>query len=98
MSDPSRKPNVVKSDDIRLDIKISSTPVDLPEHRAAVQDAIISMEHHPVAMEHGSAEWNSDAIKFSLEKVDQSQVYLGIFGERYGYIPQDPVRNPDGLS
>ena len=49
-------------------------------------------------MELGSAEWKSDPIKFSLQKVAQSQVYVGIFALRYGYIPEDPVRNPGRLS
>lgn len=97
MSEPLRK-TIVESNDPRLNIMIGSTTIDLPEHRAKVQDAIISMGHHPVAMEFASAEWKSDAITFSLAKVDQSEVYLGIFGERYGYIPEDPVRNPEGLS
>lgn len=89
---------VIISNDPRLHVMISSTTVDLPEHRHETSEAIQRMGHTPVMMEHGSAEWNSDAIKFSLEKVGKSQVYIGIFGLRYGYIPDDPVRNPDRLS
>ena len=93
-----RKYIVVEADDPRLHIMISSTTMDLPEHRHEVSEAIQRMGHTPVMMEFGSAEWNSDAIKFSLEKVEKSQVYIGIFALRYGYIKEDPVRNPDRLS
>ena len=63
---------VVEADDPRLHIMISSTTMDLPEHRHEVSEAIQRMGHTPVMMEFGSAEWNSDAIKFSLEKVEKS--------------------------
>jgi Domain of unknown function (DUF4062) len=97
-SDPARKFIVIESNDPRLHVMISSTTMDLPDHRHQVSEAILRMGHTPVMMEHGSAEWNSDAIKFSLEKVEKSQVYIGIFALRYGFIKDDPLRNPDRLS
>jgi len=30
----------------------------------------------------------TDAIRISLEKVDRADIYLGIFGHHYGYIPE----------
>jgi tetratricopeptide (TPR) repeat protein len=96
--DRARKYIVVEAADPRLHVMISSTTVDLPEHRHEVSEAILRMGHFPVMMELGSAEWNSDAIRFSLEKVAKSQVYIGVFALRYGYIPDDPIRNPDRLS
>ena len=102
MSQPSSEPNrkfiIIQADDPRLHIMISSTTMDLPDHRREVSEAILRMGHTPVMMEFGSAEWNSDAIKFSLEKVEKSQVYIGIFALRYGHIKEDLVRNPDQLS
>ncbi len=102
MNQPDRKAVsdsiVIEAADPRLRIMISSTTVDLPEHRAEATDAINRLGHTAVVMEHGSAEWNSDAIKFSLDKVHQAQVYVGIFALRYGYIPDDPKRNPQRLS
>ncbi len=95
---PVRGDIVIDAADPRLKIMISSTTVDLPEHRQEATEAIQRLGHTAVVMEHGSAEWNSDAIKFSLEKVEQSQVYVGIFALRYGHIPEDPKRNPDRLS
>jgi len=37
------------------------------------------MEHLPASA--------SDAIRVSLEKVDQAEIYVGVFGHRYGHIP-----------
>jgi hypothetical protein len=96
--DPVNDPIIIEAADSRIKIMVSSTTVDLPGHRKEATDAINRLGHTAVVMEYGSAEWNSDAIKFSLEKVDQSQVYIGIFALRYGHIPDDPIRNPDRLS
>jgi tetratricopeptide (TPR) repeat protein len=96
--EPVGNPIVIEAADPRLRIMISSTTVDLPEHRQEATDAVNRLGHTALVMEHGSAEWESDAIKFSLEKVEQAQVYLGIFALRYGYIPEDPICNPHRLS
>jgi hypothetical protein len=32
---------------------------------------------------------DADGVKASLDKVDKADVYIGIFGYRYGYIPKD---------
>jgi tetratricopeptide (TPR) repeat protein len=77
---------------------ITSTTVDLPEHRHEAKEACLRAGYFPLMMEYGSAEWNSDAIKFSLEKVDAALVYIGIFAFRYGHIPTDTVRNPHKVS
>jgi len=36
----------------RIDVFISSTSIDLPEYRKAVQDAILSLGLYPSGMEH----------------------------------------------
>lgn len=81
----------------RADVMISSTSADLTEHRDNVRDAIWRAGMYPLAMERDEAVPDSDAIKFSLDMVDEAEVYLGIFGFRYGYAPKDP-RNPDKVS
>jgi len=40
----------------------------------------------PVMMEHLPAS-DTDAIAESLGMVDEADIYLGIFGHRYGYLP-----------
>ncbi|KAB2855216.1 MAG: DUF4062 domain-containing protein, partial [Anaerolineae bacterium] len=81
----------------RIDVMISSTARDLPDHRQAALDACMGLGLHPVMMEHLPA-LDADAIDASLKMVDNSTIYLGIFAHRYGYIPTDPIKNPAGLS
>ena len=39
-----------------------------------------------------------DPVEYSLNLVEDAEIYIGIFALRYGYVPEDPDRNPDGLS
>ncbi len=79
-----------------LDVMISSTSQDLPEHRKEATDAVLRSGMYPVRMEDLVAS-DGDAISVSLQMVDVAEVYLGIFAFRYGYVPDDP-RNPDRIS
>ncbi len=66
---------------------ISSTAKDLPEHRQQVLIACVQAGFTlPKMMEHLPA-LDVDPSKASLEMVDDADVYLGIFGFRYGYVP-----------
>jgi hypothetical protein len=89
---------LVEASNPYLRVMISSTSLDLPDHREQVMDAILEMGFHPLAMEHLGAKADSDAIKESYRLVDQADVYVGIFAERYGYCPKDPAKNPDKVS
>lgn len=80
-----------------IDVMLSSTSRDLPAYRKEAIDAVWRAKMFPVAMETLSAE-DKDAIKTSLDMVDTAEIYVGIFAHRYGYIPDDPIRNPDRLS
>ena len=71
---------------------ISSTSIDLPEHRKQVIEACQRMDFFPEAMEHLPAR-DANAIRASLELVDKADLYLGIFAWRYGHIP-DGRRSP----
>jgi hypothetical protein len=66
---------------------ISSTARDLPEHR---EQARLACERAGFAphdmMEHLTAR-DADAIEASLQLVESADVYLGIFAQRYGYVP-----------
>jgi tetratricopeptide (TPR) repeat protein len=70
----------------RLTVMISSTVRDLPEHRKEAIDACLRQGMFPIVMEHLSAR-DEDAIAASLSMVNQADIYLGIFADRYGYIP-----------
>src|ERR1022692_1332427 len=66
---------------------ISSTSLDLPEHRKAAMDACLRQSFFPLMMEHLPAS-DDDAIRESLRMVDDADVYLGILAYRYGYVPK----------
>ncbi|MEO1263669.1 MAG: DUF4062 domain-containing protein [Bacteroidota bacterium] len=68
-------------------VMISSTARDLPDYRSMVMDACLRSDFVPNMMEHLSA-LHADAIEASLGMVDESDIYLGIFAHRYGYIPE----------
>jgi tetratricopeptide (TPR) repeat protein len=66
---------------------ISSTVRDLPEHREKVMHACLRLGRvHPDMMEHLSAE-DANAAEISLRMVEDANLYLGVFGFRYGYVP-----------
>lgn len=66
---------------------ISSTSLDLPEHRKQVEQACLQAEFFPKQMEHLPAR-DADAIRVSMEMVDAADIYIGIFAWRYGHIPE----------
>ncbi|MFY9618918.1 MAG: DUF4062 domain-containing protein [Pyrinomonadaceae bacterium] len=74
---------------------ISSTALDLPEHRAAVKEACIAAGFFPIGMEHLPAR-DASGIKVSLEMVDRADLYLGIYAWRYGWVPD--FDNPKKIS
>jgi hypothetical protein len=66
---------------------ISSTSVDLPEPRKEAMDACLRQGIFPRAMEHLPAR-DADAIRVSLEMVDEADIYIGIYAWRYGHVPE----------
>ncbi len=68
-------------------VMISSTTLDLPEHRQQVRDACLREGMFPLMMEHLPAS-DADAIAKSMRLVNEADLYLGIFAFRYGYIPK----------
>ncbi|HXF38114.1 MAG TPA: DUF4062 domain-containing protein [Blastocatellia bacterium] len=76
-------------------VMISSTALDLPDHRKGVEEACLRQGMFPMMMEHLPAA-DADAISESLRMVDEADIYLGIFAQRYGYVPKE--NNPRRLS
>jgi uncharacterized protein DUF4062 len=66
---------------------ISSTILDLPSHRDKAKDACLRQDVFPVMMEQLPAS-NADAIRVSLDLVNKADLYIGIFANRYGHVPQ----------
>ena len=67
-------------------VMISSTVMDLPLHRDEIRDACDRADFEPHMMEKLPA-LAADAPKASLRMVDDADVYVGIFANRYGYVP-----------
>lgn len=76
-------------------IYVSSTYLDLQEHRAQVERVIRRMGHEDVAMEYYVAEDQRPVAK-CLADVAACDVYVGIFAWRYGWGPKE--NNPKELS
>lgn len=79
-----------------LRVYISSTYNDLAAYRDAVADGLKQLGHLPVGMEDYVAEGKRPLAK-CVEDVADSDVYVGIFAYRYGFIPLEPA-NPERRS
>lgn len=66
---------------------ISSTSLDLPEHRQQAIDACLRQSVFPIAMEQLPAS-DADAIRVSMEMVEKADIYIGVFAWRYGHVPE----------
>ncbi len=66
---------------------ISSTSLDLPEHRQQAIDACLRQSVFPIAMEHLPAS-DDDAIHVSMEMMEKADIYIGVFAWRYGHVPK----------
>jgi uncharacterized protein DUF4062/NACHT domain-containing protein len=71
---------------------ISSTKVDLPRHRDAVKEALIKNGYFPVEMDDFGAR-DVDPVTGCLRLVAESQLFLGIYAWRYGYVPPGRERS-----
>lgn len=79
----------------QLTAMISSTALDLPEHRERIFDACLVEGFFPIGMEHLPAR-DASGIQVSLEMVDQAEIYIGIYAWRYGWVPD--FDNPKKIS
>lgn len=64
---------------------ISSTSQDLKDYRQAAIDTCLKLGLHPIAMEHFPA-MSVGATAGSKRKLDEAELYVGIYAHRYGYI------------
>src|SRR5215472_1419938 len=71
----------------RRAVMISSTVRDLPKHREQVRPACERVGFAPHDMMEHLTFLNADAIDVSLRMVERADVYVGIFANRYGYVP-----------
>ena len=76
-------------------IYLSSTFVDLKAHREAVYRQLRRMQHDVIAMEDYVARDDRPAAQ-CLRDVARSDLYVGLFAWRYGFVPSQD--NTSGLS
>lgn|SRR5262252_8443466 len=78
---------------------VSSTYVDLQDHRRAVRDTILRLDHHPVMMEDfGSG--SVEPTRAALDRLDTCDALVGIYAHRYGIVPDghtDPSLNRNSI-
>lgn len=79
----------------QLKAVISSTSLDLPEHRKQVLEACQRQGVFTFRMEDLPAH-DATAKAASLKLVDQADIYIGVFAHRYGFVPKK--NNPKKLS
>ena len=79
-----------------LRIYLSSTFDDLKDYRREVADGLRKLGHHVVGMEDYVAEGSRPLAK-CVRDVAESDLDVGIFAHRYGYVPDEPD-NPGKLS
>lgn len=68
-------------------VMVSSTGRDLPRHREQVMSACLQQNLFPKMMEHLPAS-DANAIGASMRMVDEADLYVGVIGFRYGYVPK----------
>jgi hypothetical protein len=76
---------------------LSSTYEDLKAHRSVVFEALRQAGYQVLAMEDYVAT-DKRPVETCLADVTRSDIYVGLFAFRYGYIPPPEHDNPDGLS
>jgi len=65
---------------------LSSTLVDLKDYRAAAIHACQRAGLHPIYMEDFPPD-PRDAVAFCMAKVEEADLFLGVYAHRYGYVP-----------
>ncbi len=75
---------------------VSSTARDLPLHRKQVEEACPRMGVFAEKMMENLTAEDANAVEVSLRLVDEADVYIGIFAQRYGFVPD--YNNPDAIS
>jgi hypothetical protein len=78
-------------------IYLSSAYEDLKAHRRIVFEALRQAGYQVIAMEDYVAT-DKRPVETCLADVVCSDIYVGLFAFRYGYIPPPEHHNPDGLS
>ncbi len=77
-------------------IYLSSTYEDLKGYRRAVYEDFRKAGHQVIAIEDYVAA-DQRPVQKCLKDVEESDIYVGLFAFRYGYVPPSQHNNPNGL-
>jgi hypothetical protein len=75
---------VIRTPDQRVRVFVSSTPQELAAERRAVRDAIVDLRLVPVMLELGARPHPPRSVYGAY--LEQSQVFVGIYGQSYGWV------------
>lgn len=88
----------------RLSIFLSSTSKDLEHYRDQLADTIVQLGMYPITMQ-AFTPTGDNPVQMSYNYLQEADVFVGIYANRYGYIPDSDVsyttadgaqRQPDG--
>ena len=71
-----------------MKVFLSSTFLDLIEHRKEAAGALSRLGHHVIGMETFNAR-TEDPTKASLKEVEECELFVGIYAHRYGSLIGD---------
>lgn len=77
---------------------ISSTSEDLKEYREQARRAAQACGFAVEMMEDFPPSGDKPTLEACLEKVERGEVVVAIVAHRYGWVPEDSTKNPDGKS
>ena len=90
----------------RLNVIISSTSQDLESYRDKVASTVVTLDMFPITMK-SFHPTGHNPVQISYDKVQQADIFVGIYAFRYGYIPdsslvyrtaEGEIRSPDGIT
>jgi hypothetical protein len=70
-----------------MKVFLSSTYIDLIEHRTAAHDALEQLGLHVIWMESFGAR-PVESTKACLNEIEDCELFVGIYAHRYGYVPK----------
>lgn len=70
----------------RINVFISSTSRDLVPYRNALIQVVLRLGLYPITMETFNSS-DRNALQTCYDKVCQSEIFVGIYAHRYGYVP-----------
>lgn len=79
-------------------VMVSSTFIDLKQHRKELMTALRKQELFAIGMEDYVSDPGDDEISSSLKMVRKGSAYIGLISRRYGQVIECPMRNPNSFS